>query len=369
MPRTMTVSVCVAALPPMPATTGMNTASAVTTLMVFWKRATTDAARNAVARLTISHGSRLRKRLGRTREHAVVAGQPGEAIHVLGRFVLDDVDDVVNRDDADQLVLLVHDRDREQVVGRDQPRDLLLVHVHPDADDVRGHDPLERRGWRDEQQTPQRDDADEMTPRVDDVEIEDDLDVTRPLQRGDGLARRHVLGQREDLRVHDAAGRLLGVLEQLADVAAGGPLLHQLEDRGRQLLGQVVDDRGGVVGRQVLDQLDDLVGGPIGEQAGARLGSELAQTPPLRDGCCARRAARTRSDDPCREARRRAARDRRDAASAAGSRDSRSPPCAGGASPNRARHRACAEALSSPIARARTAQCSTAPRRTGGTRI
>ena len=29
-PRTITVSVCVAALPPMPATIGMNTASAVT---------------------------------------------------------------------------------------------------------------------------------------------------------------------------------------------------------------------------------------------------------------------------------------------------------------------------------------------------
>ena len=119
---------------------------------------------------------------------------------------------------------------------------------------------------------------DEMTPRVDDVEIEDDLDVTRTLQRGDGLARRHVFGQREDLRVHDAAGRLLGVLEQLTDVAAGRPLLHQLEDGGRQLLGQVVDDRGGIVRRQVLDELDDLVSGPIGEQAGAGLGPELAQT-------------------------------------------------------------------------------------------
>ena len=44
----MTVSVCVAALPPMPATIGMNTASAVTWLIVPSNSATTDAATNAV---------------------------------------------------------------------------------------------------------------------------------------------------------------------------------------------------------------------------------------------------------------------------------------------------------------------------------
>ena len=57
----------------------------------------------------------------------------------------------------------------------------------------------------------------------------------------------HVLGEGEDLRVHDAAGRLLGVLEQFADVAAGRPLLQLLQHRGRELLGQVVDQRSGVV--------------------------------------------------------------------------------------------------------------------------
>ena len=57
---TTTVSVCVAALPPMPATIGMNTASAVTCSMVPSKSATTDAATNAVTRLIASHGRRFR---------------------------------------------------------------------------------------------------------------------------------------------------------------------------------------------------------------------------------------------------------------------------------------------------------------------
>src|SRR4051812_18838835 len=60
MPRTITVSVWVAALPPMPATTGMKMASAGTSLMRPSKSATTDAAMNAVRRFTSSHGTRLR---------------------------------------------------------------------------------------------------------------------------------------------------------------------------------------------------------------------------------------------------------------------------------------------------------------------
>ena len=99
--------------------------------------ATTEAARNAVARLTMSHGSRLRSdSVGgvNTRSSLGDAGQP---VDVLGRLVLDDVDDVVDRDDADQLVLLVDDRDREQVVGRDLPRDFFLVRVDARADQSR----------------------------------------------------------------------------------------------------------------------------------------------------------------------------------------------------------------------------------------
>ena len=70
-----------------------------------------------------------------------------------------------------------------------------------------------------QQQAPQRDDADQVPARVDDVEIEDHLDVAGRLQRRDRLAHRHVFAEREDIRVHDAAGRLLGVFEQVLDVA------------------------------------------------------------------------------------------------------------------------------------------------------
>ena len=62
---------------------------------------------------------------------------------------------------------------------------------------------------------------DQMPALVDDVEVEDHLDVARRLERRDRLAGRQVFGQREDVRVHQAAGGPLFVLEQLADAAAG----------------------------------------------------------------------------------------------------------------------------------------------------
>jgi hypothetical protein len=102
--------------------------------------------------------------------------------------------------------------------------------VPSNIDQIGRHDPLERRALRDQQQPAQRHHADQVAARVDDVEIKDHLDVARALQRGDRLRGGHILRKREDLRVHDAAGGLLGVLEQVADIAARGALLHQLED-------------------------------------------------------------------------------------------------------------------------------------------
>ena len=115
-----------------------------------------------------------------------------------------------------------------------------------DADQVGRHDPLERRLRRDEQQPPQRDDADEVPPLVDDVEIEDHLDVAAALQLGDRLADRQVLAQREDMRVHDAARGLLAVLEQVLDLTRFLRRISSSTAR-RQLLGQVIDQRRRVV--------------------------------------------------------------------------------------------------------------------------
>ena len=52
-----------------------------------------------------------------------------EAENVLGLLGFDHVDHVVEGDATEQLVVLVDDRDRGEVVSGDQPSDLLLVHI------------------------------------------------------------------------------------------------------------------------------------------------------------------------------------------------------------------------------------------------
>ncbi len=254
----------------------MNTARIGRASIVPVNRPTTLAARNAVARLTPSQGRRLRSDSLRRSEHALVTGHAGEPIDVLGGFVLDDVDHVVNRDDANELVLLIHDRDGQEVVGRDLPGDLFLIHLHAGADQIGGHDPLQRRLRRHEQQTPQRDDADEMTTLVHDVEIEDHLDVAAALNLGNGLADRYVLAQREDARVHDAAGGPLVVLEEVFD-DLGLFRPHQVEHGGRQVFRQVIDQRRGVVGLDLLRQARDLFGRTGGEKRCAGFSADLRQ--------------------------------------------------------------------------------------------
>ena len=69
-----------------------------------------------------------------------------------------------------------------------------------------------------------------MATNVDDVEVEHHLHVARALERRDRLRRGHVLRKCEDFRIHDAAGGLFRIFEQLPDVAARRPLLNQLED-------------------------------------------------------------------------------------------------------------------------------------------
>ena len=115
-----------------------------------------------------------------------------------------------------------------------------------------------------------------MPPRVDDVQVKHHLDVARALQRRDGLAHRHVFGQREDVRVHDAAGGLLGVFEQVLDLAGFLPA-HQVKNRGLQLFRQVIDNGRRIVRRNQLDELGDLFRRPAGQQRGARFGTQLAE--------------------------------------------------------------------------------------------
>jgi len=114
------------------------------------------------------------------------------------------------------------------------------------------------------------------TTLVHDVEVEDHLDVAAALNLGNGLAHRHVLAQREDARVHDAAGGPFVVLEKVFD-DLGLFRPHQVEHGGRHLFRQVIDQRRGVVGFDLLRQARDLFGRTGGEQRCAGFSADLRQ--------------------------------------------------------------------------------------------
>ena len=115
-----------------------------------------------------------------------------------------------------------------------------------------------------------------MVPLIDGVEVEHHLDVASALQLRDRLAHRQVLGEGEDVGVHDAAGGVLGEFEEFLDLRV---LLatHEVEDAARQLLGQRLDNRRGVVGLEFLNVASDVLGRAPLEQVRAHLGPELAQ--------------------------------------------------------------------------------------------
>ena len=159
-----------------------------------------------------------------------------DPLDVGGDFVFDHVDHVVYGDRADQLVLRIDDRDREQVIRGDLSRHLLLIVVHVHADHVGRRDPLERRLRRNEEQPAERDHANQVAPLVHDVDVEDHLHAARFLERVDRIARGRLLGQREHLRIHDPAGGAFGVIEEFAHGSAVAA--HQLAHTPREFLRQ-----------------------------------------------------------------------------------------------------------------------------------
>ena len=85
-----------------------------------------------------------------------------------------------------------------------------------------------------------------MAAHIHHVQVEDHLHVPGLLQRRDRLAGRQIFGHGEDVRVHDAAGGLLFVLEQVLN-ATRLPTLDEIQHRCRQLFRQVLDECGRIV--------------------------------------------------------------------------------------------------------------------------
>jgi hypothetical protein len=118
-------------------------------------------------------------------------------------------------------------------------------------------DQADRGGRVGGDETPQGEDADQMLVIVHRVQGVGRLRGRSLADLVDGLAHGKALVNGQHLGRHDAARRLLPVLEQLLDLL-GLLLLHQVENFLGLLLGQLVDHLGGVVGLQPIEDARDL---------------------------------------------------------------------------------------------------------------
>ena len=99
-----------------------------------------------------------------------VVDQSDESIHVLGRFLLRDVEQIVGGRDADESAVVVEHRQRVQSVALENLQRVFLVDVgrHGRAD--RRHQVAEGGHWRGEHDLVQPDGAEQNAVEVDDVD-------------------------------------------------------------------------------------------------------------------------------------------------------------------------------------------------------
>ncbi len=187
----------------------------------------------------------------------ILFDRTGHLEHVFGRFFPDHVHDVVNRDNADQFVVVVDDRNREQVVTRHLTGDFFLVHVDRHADHVAHGDVFQRRRGRNRQQLPQREHPDQALILVSHVNIKHHFRFRRQLEASDGILRRRIFREREEFRRHDAAGRTLRILQQVGDFR-GVFRPHQRENLFGSFFRQNPEEVGHVVRAEVFDQPSDI---------------------------------------------------------------------------------------------------------------
>ena len=199
---------------------------------------------------------------------------------VFRRLLLDDVDDVVHRDRADQAVLIVDNGDGDEVVLGHEAGDLFLVHGRVHAHHVFFQDAQDQASRIREEEPPQRDASDEVPVIVDGIDAEGALFGDGLPDVLDRLLDRRGLPDRDDVGGHEASRRVFGILEDLLDLL-GLLVLHEVQDLLGVLRGQLVHDVGGMLRRHAVeDQRDlDVVQGAdeLQERGVVQLGEDIAR--------------------------------------------------------------------------------------------
>ena len=200
----------------------------------------------------------------------------GEAVEVLGGALLDDVEDVVDGDRAREPAVLVDHRHHQQVVLREDARDLALRHVHAHGDDVRREDVAQLAVGARRDQLPERHQPEQVAALVHHVEVEEAAalgESPHPLERD----RDRLIGEEaRHVGVHQPAGGRGAVAQEVRELRRE----RRLEQGERPLapVGFDLPEQVGRVGRrEAADDGGELLVRETSEQALARLAVELAQ--------------------------------------------------------------------------------------------
>ncbi len=256
--RTVTASVCVPALPPMPATIGISTASTAYLPISLWKRLTTRRRDDRGAEVDdqpeqpAAHGH-----LDRLVD--VALARAGQQQDVLARFFLDDVDDVVDGDHADQPACIVDHRGGDQRIFLEAQRDFLLVHVDRDQRLLALHDVADcvARGVRRIVESLQVPTGwwSVLTTNTSQKSVgRSSVDA----QVIDHLADLPMFGHRDEVALHQAAGGFLRIAKRFLDRGAVVGL-HRPQHGPLLVLVEVLDQRDRVVGLELPGDVGDLL--------------------------------------------------------------------------------------------------------------
>ena len=177
---------------------------------------------------------------------AIARADTGD-LQVLLMLLGDNVHGVVEGHDAQDMTVLVADRDGNQVVLGHLVRHVFLVLVGRHVDQVAIGELAQRGIAVGHDQRAQREHAGEHAARILGIDVIDTLEVLIEFaNRLDGIADRRRGGQRDKLRGHDAAGGVVLIAQQVTNRLL---LLdaHQAQELLGLLVIELVDQVGGVV--------------------------------------------------------------------------------------------------------------------------
>lgn len=191
----------------------------------------------------------------------VERGHAADLLNVLAGFFGDDVDDVIDGDDAFHAAFGVDDGDGEEVMGGEEFGDGFLVHLFGGLDDLGAHEVADEAVPIGCEEVAEGGDAEEALVFVEDVAVVDGFEVGGlAAEVTDGFVGSHFGTEAGEAGGHEAAGGVLFIGEEGGDFASGG-FVEEAEEVGPAFFGGELDEVGGVVGGELADpEAVDAVG-------------------------------------------------------------------------------------------------------------